>query len=55
MSDFKETNDEILKNCEEMSRWNCKRVSQFLDEIYLGQYKKVSFYNVFVSRKHEFE
>ena len=43
MSDVKETNNEILKICEEMSRWSCKKVGQFLDEINLGQYKKVSF------------
>ena len=44
MSDDKETKNEILKNCEEMSRWSCKRVGQFLDEINLRQYKKVSLY-----------
>ena len=44
MSENKETNDEIFKKCEEMSHWSCERVGQFLDEINLGKYKKVSYF-----------
>ena len=44
MSENKKTNDEIFKKCEEMSRWSCERVGQFLDEINLGKYKEVGYF-----------
>ena len=41
MSADKDTMETILKNSDEMSRWSCERVGQYLDEIDLGQYKQV--------------
>ena len=32
----------ILKHVDEMNKWSCERVGQYLDEIELGQYKEVS-------------
>ena len=42
MSADKDTMETILKNSDEMSKWSCERVGQYLDEINLGQYKQVS-------------
>ena len=41
MSADKVTMERILKNSDEMSKWSCHRVGQYLDEIDLGQYKQV--------------
>ena len=41
MSADKDTMETILKNSDEMSKWSCERVGQYLDEINLGQYKQV--------------
>ena len=41
MSADKATIEIVLKNSDEMSKWSCERVSQYLDEINLGQYKQV--------------
>ena len=41
MSADKVTMEKILKNSDEMSKWSCHRVGQYLDEINLGQYKQV--------------
>ena len=38
----KDTKEKILKNSDEMIKWNGERVNQYLDEINLGQYKQVS-------------
>ena len=37
----KDTKETILKNSDEMTKWSCNRVTQYLDEIILGQYKQV--------------
>ena len=42
MSADKATVETILKNSDEMSKWSCEKVGQYLDEINLGQYKQVS-------------
>ena len=38
----KDTKETILNNSDEMSKWSCDKVGQYLDEINLGQYKQVS-------------
>ena len=42
MSTDKVTMETIMKNSDEMSKWSCEKVGLYLDEINLGQYKKVS-------------
>ena len=35
------TMETILENSNEMIKWSCERVGQYLDEINLGHYKQV--------------
>jgi len=35
------TMETILKHVDEMNKWSCERVGQYLDEIELGQYKQI--------------
>jgi len=41
MSADKVTMETILKNCDEMRKWSCEKVGQYLEEIILGQYKQI--------------
>lgn len=38
----KDSMEYILKKSDEMSKWSCEKVGQYLDVNNLGQYKQVS-------------